>query len=359
MKKLIISYVCIVALLTSCEQAEPQAQSGARWTAKSELAGLSELQRNTYRELAKLHTCKFHQSNHRGAINPFLTQKPNPMANLLEFGLDVLPILVEALDDTTPSKTITTNRRGVIVWKVNNLIVMLIRQLADREFIITREGEVKSLREATREKPELIPAFQELILRWYQQNKGRSIEERKIADLQSSLVNRLHAMTWLGKHKSMKATPHIIERIDRILNDEPVTSSSRTELAEASLALGSIGISSSLPVVKKACEHLSYWFYMSYRPIEQGRSGRDSGQIEDLFKTYHGMALLGNKKQALTELQRLLSEYGEEMESRARKEYIELLKNAEEWKEALLNEELNGTADTAVSLCAYIIRMLL
>lgn len=93
----------------------------------------------------------------------------------------------------------------------------------------------------------------------------------------------------------------------------------------------------------KACKHLSYWFYMSYRPREIGRSATGSNQGIDLFHAYHGMALLGYKQEALAELERLLREYGTEMEGHARDEYEVLLEKANGWGEDSSNKGLKAT----------------
>jgi hypothetical protein len=258
-------------------------------------------------------------------------------------GLKILPILSEAISDDTPSGTVTVCRRSKErVWKVNELVARLIRRLADREFVIGEWGEGVSLSDIG-EHPDLQTQFKELVLTWYEQNKDRTNDERKIADLQSNLRNRLDAMIWLGNHKTTKATPAIAARIEKILSDKTVSSSTHAELAEASLSLGRIGDASALPSVTKACKHLSYWIYMSYRPIEQGRSGTGSNQRVNLFKAYHGMALLGRKQQALTDLKRLLREYGKEMEDHSRKEYETLIKKAEGWGETPSNKELKAT----------------
>jgi hypothetical protein len=262
-------------------------------------------------------------------------------------GLKVLPILSEAISDDTPSGTVTVSRRSSKrVWKVNELIARLIRRLADRQFVIGEWGEGVSLSDIG-EHPELQAQFKELVLTWYEQNQDKTNEERKIADLQSNLRNRLDAMIWLGTHKSAHAIPFIAARIEKFLSDKTVSSSTHAELAEASLSLGRIGDVSTLPSVTKACEHLSYWIYMSYRPTGQGRSGTGSNQRVNLFKAYHGMALLGEKRQALTELRRLLQEYGKEMEDHDQREYEQLLKEAERWEEDPSNEEPMATRETA------------
>jgi hypothetical protein len=53
--------------------------------------------------------------------------------------------------------------------------------------------------------------------------------------------------------------------------------------------------------------------------------------LEDLFRSYQGLALLGGKDEAVKELERLVADYGEKFDASAKKEYAERLKTAKEW----------------------------
>jgi len=322
--------------LASLSGAEAKFNSSEHWIKRSQQQNLERFQVKAYAQLASIHKCHFKQWDYRGSIYilSFDKKSKQPMDILHAMGLKVLPILAEALSDESPSQTVTNVRRSrKRVWKVNELVARLIRRLADREFVIGEWGEEVSL-SSIGQHPELAPAFQKLVRDWYTKNKGRSVEERKISDLQSNLCNRLDAMMWLGKHKSTKAVPSIVARIEKILGDKTVSSSTHSELAEASLSLGRIGAPSALSAVRKACEHLSYW---------QGRSSTGSHQEVTLFTAYHGMALLGKKQQALAELRRLLREYGKKMEDHSRKEYEKLLDNAKGWGETPSYKKLRRT----------------
>lgn len=334
--RLALLWLFFCCFILSVFGAETPADPGERWVKKSQQPNLKPYEVEAYKQLARVHLCQFQQWNNRGAISilSFEKESKEPMDVLHAMGLKVLPVLSEALSDDTPSQTVTTVRRSdKHVWKVNELVARLIRRLADREFVIGEWGPGKSVSDISH-YPELTDKFQQLILKWYAENKDRTEEERKIADLESNLRNRLDAMIWLGKHQSRQAAPAIAKRIEQILDGDVVSSSTQAELAEASLALGRIGDVSARPAVKKACDHLSYWIYMSYRPIEQGRSGHGSSQIANLFQAYHGMSLLGQKQEALTELERLFRKYGQEIEGFTREDYEKLLKEAENWKAA-------------------------
>ncbi|MCK4789424.1 MAG: hypothetical protein KAV87_37120 [Desulfobacteraceae bacterium] len=316
------------------KQAIPQDKPGDRWIQKSQSKGLPALQKKAYQQLARVHLCKFTQFDHRGSFDILSWRKDSnePMDLLYKMGVNVLPVLAGALSDQTPTRTITTNRwEEKRVWKVNELIAVLIRRIADRDFAI---GEYPNDRRIVdiRHFSELAPGFATFVLKWYQENKDKTWEERKIADLESDVPpNRLGAIKWLGKHKVHGAIDHLIFHIDNILSGEVVSSSTHWEISAAAFALGQIGDSKGFEAVKRACDHLSYWIYMSYRPIEQGRSAKTSGQIYRLFRAYQGMALLGHKEQALGELNRLFQKYGKEMENGTRKEYKEWLQRASKW----------------------------
>jgi hypothetical protein len=74
-------------------------------------------------------------------------------------------------------------------------------------------------------------------------------------------------------------------------------------------------------VVRKACDHLSQTL----------PTGPWSGAIEDLFTAYHGLALLGHKKEALAELKQIYEKQGAKMEPARRAEYKAQLAAAATW----------------------------
>ena len=320
-----LSILCISHVVGAAE-----APIANRWDPKAQREGITALQRKAYQQVAKLHNFKGWQMAEWGTVDyEFGVPAPNPMTTLRDMDIDVLPILVEALDDSTPTKTVNklgTNiahkpgwKPNVHVWKVNELVARLIRDITHHEFVLGElRSEVNLLNiEAHRDR---IPEFQKQILEWYEQNKDKKPEERKIADLKSNLRSRLDAEIWLGKKKSIKAVPFLAKQIETVL-EQRESSLTETELAEISLALGRIGDPKGLPAVKKACDHLSYWL-----PRSPGSSA-----TQELFTAYHGLALLGQKKEAMAELNRIYGEFRPKMEPLRKKEFEERLGEAAKW----------------------------
>ena len=96
---------------------------------------------------------------------------------LFDMGIDVLPVLAEALDDTTPTKTPHYARhvypfredRG---FQVNEIVAVLICEIADREFDWRHEERMVSIREIG-SYPKLTRRFKNQVIAWYVQNKEK------------------------------------------------------------------------------------------------------------------------------------------------------------------------------------------
>lgn len=244
-------------------------------------------------------------------------------------GVDVLPILAEALDDEAPTRTVTqldtnaAHTRGwippVYVWKVNELVARLVRDIHQRKFVLGEWGDGVSLGQIGSHRNR-IPEFQKQILQWYKENKDKTPEDRKIADLQSNLRNRLDAATWLGKKKSLKAVPALVKRVNTTLSERQ-SSSTAAELAEISLSIGRIGDAKGYAAVRKVCDSLSSW--LPRFPA--------SGAIQELFEAYEGLAPLEHKKEALAELKQIYEKQGAKMEPARRAEYQAQLTAAAAW----------------------------
>ena len=311
-----------MAIPRAAGTAEPPATNP--WAAKAQQSGISPLHRQAYQQLAKLHAFKSPEFD--TGVLLYDASRPNPMTVLRDMDVKVLPVLAEALSDDTPTKTVdvwyatSSHRAGqkppIHVWKVNELAALLIRDITDEKFFV---GEI-NLRnlESHRDR---IPAFQQQILEWYQQNRKRTREERKIEKLNGDLQDRVDAAAWLGHWKSTKAIPFLIARADTLLREQRELHSSAVELAAVSAALGQIGDRRALPAVERVCNRLSSPF----------RSWSDSRACDNSFSAFHALALLGHKKEALAELQRVYEKYGAKMEPAARAEYKKRLGEAENW----------------------------
>ena len=234
----------------------------------------------------------------------------------------------------------TTAREGGFkqerVWKVNELVAVLIVRLADRDFVTDREQEPKfpsGLRSLNllgirdlNAQPGAAADFRKAVLAWHVANCDRIPAERKIADVTDAWFrNRFDAVIWLGERKVKEGRKPIAGRVDTFYADpnHSVDSTTRSEMSYCALALGQIGDKASLPQVKRVCEDMS-WRLETY-------GVGDSGMIEDLFRAYRGLALLGGKQEAHKELERVIATYGEKFDAGAKKEYEEKLKAAKEW----------------------------
>jgi hypothetical protein len=124
----------------------------------------------------------------------------------------------------------------------------------------------------------------------------------------------------LGRKKVAAAVPFLVAAVDRVFRERD-SSLTREELAEVSLALGRIGDRKGYAAVRKACDSL-----LQSQPRSPGSSA-----IQDLFKAYEGLALLGHKREALAELKRIYEQQGAKMEPLRRKEYQAQLSAAATW----------------------------
>jgi uncharacterized protein (TIGR03067 family) len=297
---------------------------------------LTAKQRAAYEQIAKLRTIKLDSWDWGSIPIPsFVKDSKLPTDVLFAMGLDALPMLAEALDDETPTATVITQREGgfkqVKVWKVNDFAALLIVRIADRDFVIGEFPKELGIRDIA-QRPKAAPELRKLVVAWHGKFAAKTPAERKIADVTDAWFrNRFDAIIWLGWTKTKDGRAPIMARVDEFYADKKREESSltRTEMTHCALALGQIGDRASLPQVRRVCTDLSHTVYMAYRPSEQGRWAADSGINEDLFRAYDGLALLGEKDEALKELKRLLATYGAEMEASTRKDYEKRLKAAE------------------------------
>jgi RNA polymerase sigma factor (sigma-70 family) len=299
-----------------------------RWEKRLEDKDLKAKQRAAYEQLAKLHTVKLDQDDHRGTIHipSWVENSKLPTDVLYKMGVDVLPILAEALDDETPTATVTSNRnRDRKVWKVNEFVALLVVRIADRTFVIgepDKEFEIRSIGLDAKKAPE----FRKVVVDWHTKFASKTPTERKIADVRDPYFrNRFDAVIWLGNSKSKEGRAPIAVRVDDFYADEKrgVDSTTRAEMSHCALALGQIGDKESLPQVRRICAD------MSWRLETYGIGG--SQMLYDLFQAYHGLALLGGKDEAVKELERLVAAHGAKFEASSKKEYAERLKDAKDW----------------------------
>jgi RNA polymerase sigma factor (sigma-70 family) len=307
---------------------EPPMENLNRWEKLLQDRNLTPRQRAAYEQIAKLHTVKLERGEHPGMIEIPSSDRNSkvPTDVLYKMGIDVLPMLAEALDDETPTATVTDNRgRDRKVWQVNELVALLVWRIAERDFVICDPGKEVGIREI-RQQPKDAPAFRKQVLDWHSKFAAKTPLERKIADVADPWFrNRFDAIIWLGNTKAKEGRPVIAGRVDAFYADPKrgYDSLTRAEMSHCALALGQIGDQEGLPAVRKVCRDMSYW-------IETyGNSG--SSMLEDLFRAYQGLALLGHKNAALVELTLLEQRYGAQFEPSYRKEFADRLKVAKDW----------------------------
>lgn len=253
---------------------------------------------------------------------PATSRSDGPVAELVSYGMDAVPYLTPYLADDSLTQAFRAHgsgrkRRAV----VNEYIIFIINKIADHEFSpsYSQDGVLDA------------EALQSQILSWWRENGTKTLLERKTKDVNdANHDNRFSTYEWLGRAKAKEGRLPLERRIETLLAGS-VDSLKQSEMAACAESLGKIGDKKSAPAVRKVCDHLSYWLGMSYRPIEQGRSGAWSGQISDLFKAYRALATLGFKDEALSHLRELGTNYLDGMDSSTQQEFIRNLEVAEQW----------------------------
>ena len=308
-----------------------------RWTKKALQANLSPLQKAAYEQLGQVHRCELSQGDNPGP--PYELDQPVPgspkaVTNLHDMGLDVVPILTEALDDITMTKTVSEGHSGQhYTHQVNDIVVRLITRICERTFVLGVEPEPQQkVIDEVIGKPELAPQFQKVILEWYKVNRPKTQLERKLADVDDSFFrNRFDAVEWLGRAKEAKGVPVIVKHLEgRMAEAEPMGDTLKeSELSECAFALGQIGDKGGLAVVKRVCDLFST--EMAKDRWGKGHKIGGSGEIHDLFEAYHGLALLGEKEAAVKALTRYFEINHGGLDVPSQREFTERLEKAANW----------------------------
>ena len=147
--------ICLASVLCISRAASAaETPIANKWDAKSQQVGITARQREAYRQLARLHDFRGQQMTEADSVwYRVVVSTPNPMTLLGDMDIEVVPILVEALDDNTPTKTVNDlDRRHWVepgvphrlhVWKVNELLALLIQDIADQDFFVGRVSLLK------------------------------------------------------------------------------------------------------------------------------------------------------------------------------------------------------------------------
>ena len=147
----------LLLLLTACSVNAAEPTAGDRWVAKANQQDITDIQRHVYLLLEKVQTCDFSRSHDQWSVLnlyiPDSSGKPNALKGLYDLGFDAIPSLVEALDDLTPTKTAIlgyttpdgTYVNRIRVWKVNEMVAFVIRNITRREFVLGEWGDGANL----------------------------------------------------------------------------------------------------------------------------------------------------------------------------------------------------------------------
>lgn len=265
----------------------------------------------------------------------FMQDDGTPVSQLIKYGMDAIPDLVPYLADKTFTQGYRVHGSGSKERaRVNEYIILVINRITEHNFYLPPEQSAAAHLLGATVDPALPKDIEELqgqINAWWRNNRTRALLDRKIDDVNDPIhENRFSAYEWLGRTKAEAGRLPLERRIDSLLTGE-VNTLKQSEMAACAESLAKIGSVQSADIVRKVCDHLSYWVYMSFRPVSEGRAGRGSMQILDLFKAYHALSSLGFKDEALSRLQELKLKYYGEMDQSTQQEFLRSLETARKW----------------------------
>lgn len=258
-----------------------------------------------------------------------------PVTQLIKYGMEAVPELVPYLADDSFTQACRTHSSG---WteraRVNEYILVVINRITEHNFYLpVKQSEAARLAGATVDPaiPKDVAELQRQIDAWWAANRTRPLLDRKIDDVNDPVhENRFLAYEWLGRNRAEAGRLPLERRIETLLTGE-VNTLKQSEMAACAESLARIGQIQSADTIRKVCDHLSYSLYMSYRPLNEGRSGHGSTQLLDLFKAHHALASLGFKPEALSRLQELKVKYYGEMDPSTQQEFVRNFEAAEKW----------------------------
>jgi hypothetical protein len=258
-----------------------------------------------------------------------------PIPQLIKYGMDVIPDLVPYLADESFTKANRLHSSGLTQpARVNEYIILVINRITEHNFYLPVEQSAAARSLGAVVDPALpkdIAELQDQINAWWRNNRTRTLLDRKIDDVNDPIhENRFSAYEWLGRTKAAAGRLPMERRIDSLLTGE-VNTLKQSEMAACAESLAKIGSVESVEIVRKVCDHLTYWLGMSFRPVAEGRAGLGSMQISDLFKAHHALSSLRFKDEALLRLQEFDSKYYARMDQSTQQEFHRNLENARNW----------------------------
>jgi hypothetical protein len=266
---------------------------------------------------------------------PFPPDDSAPVPQLIKYGMDAVPDLVPYLADKSFTQAYRFHSNGSTQRaRVNEYIVLVINRITEHNFYLPPEQSAAARSVGAFVDPALPKDIEELqgqVNAWWRKNRTRTLLDRKIDDVNDPIHdNRFAAYEWLGRTKAEAGRLPLERRIDSLLKGE-VNTLKQSEMAACAEGLAKIGSVQSADIVRKVCDHLSYWLGMSFRPIGEGRTGIGSMQLSDLFRAHHALSSLGFKEEALSRLQELGLKYYGEMDQSTQQAFLRNLENAGNW----------------------------
>jgi hypothetical protein len=266
---------------------------------------------------------------------PFPPDDSAPVPQLIKYGMDVIPDLVPYLADKSPTQAYRFHSRD---WtqraRVNEYIILVINRITEHNFYLPPEQSAAARDAGAVVDPALpkdIEELQDQINTWWRKNRTRTLLDRKIDDVNDPIHdNRFLAYEWLGQTKADAGRLPLERRIDSLLTGE-VNTLKQSEMAACAESLGKIGSIQSTAMVRKVCDHLTYWCGRYFRPVGEERAGLGSMQLSDLFKAHHALSALGFKDEGLSRLQEFESKYYERMDQSTQQEFLHNLETAKNW----------------------------
>ncbi|MBE8365572.1 hypothetical protein [Leptospira borgpetersenii] len=200
-----------------------------------------------------------------------LPEKEFATLKLQEMGMVIIPFLLPYLSDTSPTQAVRAHGNGRRrIARVNEYIAYLINQIANHEFYLAKDIDENGYAEGGIAldgdlEIDTIRAFRILITDWYQKNKNKSLEERKLDDLEDVFhTNRFHACTFLGISKREKYRLSLENKIKKLFKSE-ISSLTEYEIIICAEALAEIGNpKKSARILRKVMNH----HFDFYKPPE-------------------------------------------------------------------------------------------
>ena len=266
-----------------------------RWSRKSQEAGIPAAAQQAYRRLSRVSEVKLSELDLRTLFMHL--PNANPLRNSRRWGSVPCPSSPRRL--TTPRRRVRSRGPGATRLEsrpsaakpacggsTNWLPASSFRSVAATSQSAAAGTRRPSGKPASHTRNEF-PEFRKPVTAWYAENKGRSLEERMIADLWDPYPgNRGTAGGWLARHKSAAAVPSLLKRLEAVIAGEGDTG----EVADLCLVLADIAGEQAFPAVKKG---FSYVIRHDSDPNAYGARG-----------AIEAMSRLGHKAEAEAECKR-------------------------------------------------------